>query len=94
MALIIKNSDLIDCWISAPSNNKISVIYKFIELKIGDSYFDKNKLMKSIHFFNVNMKKYWRESSYCKSFFFFKLSKWLSWTDFYLDNVSFTILYI
>lgn len=53
MANILKNSDIIDCWFEAPSENKTLVIRKYVEQKIGDSCINKKKLQQSIFFLTV-----------------------------------------
>lgn len=88
MANILKNSDIIDCWFEAPSENKTLVIRKYVEQKIGDSCINKKKLQQSIFFFNSKMKKLWKECNYNRQYFEKKHSKWLGFTFFAVETVS------
>lgn len=92
MAIVLKNADVIDCWLTASSKNKISATFKYVIQKIGTSNFNKKKLMKRVSFFNSEMKKFWKESKYNRKFFENKHSKWLSYIFFDVDDVSFIVL--
>lgn len=48
--------------------------------------------MKNILFFDGKMKKCWKDSKYKKKTFEQKHSKWLSYTFFDFDKVSFILL--
>lgn len=91
---LIKNIDLIDCWFLGPVNNKIFHLTEFIKDKIGDRYYDEQKLNTNIKLFNSYMEKYWKLSKYNKEFFKLKYSKWLNWTFFEYDEVSFLELIV
>lgn len=49
----LKNSDLADVWLSAPPQDRESVLYDFVESTIRDSTCDKKKLNSLFVFFIV-----------------------------------------
>lgn len=89
MAIILKNADVIDCWLTASSKNKISALLNYVEQQIGNSNYDKKQLLKKISFFNSVVKKLWRETKCNRNIFEIRHSKWLTKTFFHLDDVSF-----
>lgn len=82
----LKNSDLIDCWISAPVNNKVPALRAFVESKLGINCCNNKKFLRDIRFFHSKMSKYWRECKCNRNFFNNKYSKWLSWNIFDLGD--------
>lgn len=88
MFFILYNSDIVDCWIKATSENKESEVYKYVERKIGEIYFDKKKLLQSVNFFHIKMNKIWKESRYNLTYLKNKHSSWLNNIFFDADDVS------
>lgn len=88
----LKNSDLADVWLSAPPQDRESVLYDFVESTIRDSTCDKKKIKQSIRFFHCKMLRHWNESKHRKQQFKKKHSKWLSWRFYNPKNVSIKII--
>lgn len=83
----LKNVDLIDCWISAPSNNKVTSLCAFVEQKLGNKCCNKKEVLEKIRVFNSKISKYWSECKGNRKYFNKKYSKWLNWNVFDLDDV-------
>lgn len=83
----LKNLDLIDCWISAPSNNKVASLCAFVEQTLGNKCWNKKQVVGKIRVFNSKMSKYWSECKGNKIYFNKKYCKWLNWNVFNFDEV-------
>lgn len=66
MAKFLKNSDFINCWISAPINQRIKRVTEFVEHKFENSCVNKEGLKHRISLFNSLMSKKWKASNYNK----------------------------
>lgn len=86
--MLLKNYDLIDCWMSAPKSKEVSVLYAFIEQKVGTFSIEKKELLHKIQRFHCKMNKYWNECKRNKIYFEQKYFNWLNETFLDLDHVS------
>lgn len=61
--MFLKNTDLVDTWISAPLHNKVSALHEFITTNHGNIYVERHKLLLTIQRFHCKIYKYWNECS-------------------------------
>lgn len=69
MSFILKNSDLIDCWFSAPPNSKMSAVENFVLSATSELHIEMPDLKSNVRMFHSNMQLYWRLSNFSKERF-------------------------